>query len=152
MPGDVGQRLGGHPVDGDLERGRQGRQRVGVDADVQPAAVAAVRQLLHPLPQRLDEAELVEHRGPELVDHAADAVDGSACFDLGTPHQLVGPLGVGVAQVDRGIGRERQPGQPRAESVVQLAPEPASLLLHRGDLAFAGDLQLLAQRGGVHRE
>lgn len=56
-----------------------------------------------------------------------------------------------AGKVGGGVGRQRHARQQRSQPVVQLAPEPTTLLLTGAHKPIAGELQLLEQSGGVHR-
>jgi hypothetical protein len=79
----------------------------------------------------LDQPELVERGGPQLVDQVPDVVDRVADRDpdLGAGRADLG--GVGRGQVDHRVGLERDPGQHRAQPVVQVTTEPPAPLHDR---------------------
>ena len=115
---------------------------VGVD----PAALVGAAD---PLPQRPDEAEVVQLDRAQAVHHPADAVESAAEVGPDVGEHPFGPVGVGVRKVGSGVGGVRQAGQRRAEPVVQFPLQAYPFhraRLHRGD---PGTLDLLGQRGGV---
>ena len=117
---------------------------------VHTSVVVAGRQLVlgGPLPQRRDQSELVERGGAQAVDQAAylgDLVAG----EVGEPADHLGRLGrIGGDQVLGGLQPHGHRGQRRAEAVVEVAAQPAALLLARGDQLLAGAHQLAV---GQHR-
>ena len=151
VPGHVGERLGHDAVRRHLDRGRQVRELLGrghVDGHRVAVPVAQPDRLLA---QRRHQAELVERRRPHRVDHPPDLLDRDHRVGAQLGHHLLGRGGVGADQVARRVGGEGDPGEPRAEAVVQLAAQPAPFLLDRRDRLAARLDQVLGQRPGAQR-
>lgn len=142
MAYDVGECLGGDAVRRDLQCGRQGRQAVGGDGDVDGGAVRAERQLVGSLPERSDEAELVQRGRSQVVDKPTDVADGSPRVRP-QPRQKLDSLrgaggggagGVGGGrrgcvvrdQVGDCVSREGDAGEGGAQAVVEVSAEAAA--------------------------
>ena len=147
MPDDVGQRLLHDPVGGHLDRGGERRQLAG-HVDVDPQAAVGAAALGQPL-QRPDQPELVERRRAQAVDQAADVGDRGPQLAAQLARQRVGRR-----RVAAGSGCAAapvctvSPASCGAEAVVQVAAQPAALLLAGGDQPLAGALQVGGQPHG----
>ena len=130
MPRGVGEGFGGDPVGGDLDRGRQWRQGRGGHQDVQHAAFGEPGRVLL---QRGHQAELVQGRRPQVVDEPADVGEGGLYLGLEFGQRRRRGFGIGRQGVAGRVQAERDPGQGRAEPVVQVTADAAPLLLPRGD-------------------
>ena len=85
--------------------------------------------IVGPLSQGGDQTELVERRRPQSVDQTADLADVPLGL-VGEPtHEVCCAVGVGADQLEREVEIHRHAGQRRAEPVVEVAADPATLLL-----------------------
>lgn len=111
-------------------------------------------QLFGALAQCADEAQLVQGWRAQVVDQPAHIVDGRRGTGAQLPQHLGRTVRVGVHEVAGGLGLEAQPGEQRAQPVVQVAAQPAALFLASGDDALPRLLQLRRQGGRVqgHRQ
>ena len=142
---DVGQGLPDDAVGGDLDRGREvgdvtghldghpeaGRDGGGLAADGtgEPDLVQCGR------PQAV-------HEAPHLGEHPADVGPGRG-------QRRVGGREVAAGLDAGGVDPTRDGGERRAEAVVQVAAQPAALVLHRRDEQLAAALQLVGQPRGT---
>ena len=134
------------PVGGGLDRGRQRAAQIRpVDVDLQIAG-----QRRSPGPHRSEQAEFVQGRRSQRLDETP-YVGEAGCH-----------LSVDFAQqpTSRGLRRDLARGQPRLEadgrerrsqSVVEIAPQPAPLILPQGDNLGARAEQILMQPYGLDR-
>ena len=101
--------------------------------------------------QRGGETEVLEHRRSQPAHDPPDVGDRRLGLLARALHELVAAWAAGV--VGR-LERERDAGQRGAEAVVQLATQPAALLLAGGDdgLARVLDLRRHPQRVEHERE
>ena len=127
-------------VGGHLDRRRQRRQLAPGRrrATREPVGADALGQPL----QRADQAELVQRRRPQPVDQPADVGDRRAQLAAQLAGQRLGRRRVAGDQAAQHAGLHGQPGQLRAEPVVQVAAQPPPLLLAGGDQPLAGALQV----------
>ena len=126
VPDRVGERLGRDPVASDLDRGRQRPVHVDVHVDGGAGRGHPVRQPAQAGP----EPEVVQHGGAEVVGDGAYVVDGG---------RDAGGRGLEQAARDRvghqvacGLDLQAHAGQRGADTVVQVAAQPASFLLAGG--------------------
>jgi hypothetical protein len=75
VAGDVGQRLGDNAVGRQFDRSGQRRQFTRRHAGRQQTAVRAPVKPLGVPAQRLDQPQLIERRGPQLMDQVPDVSD-----------------------------------------------------------------------------
>lgn len=117
MAHDVCQCLLNDPVGGHLDSGGQGRQRLKrVDGDTQ----ATVGMLGRRVAESGDEPEVVECRGSQRVDQAADIGNSRLGLSLQAPQQSMRLRRVAVQEVIGNIQLEGQTAQHWAEPVVQI--------------------------------
>ncbi len=86
-----------------------------------------------PLAQRRHQPELVEGRRPHVVDQPTDLAHRGHGVRAEAAEQLVGRLGLLPQGVARRVRGERDAGQRRSQPVVEVATQPATLLLDRRD-------------------
>jgi hypothetical protein len=106
---DVGQRLSGNPVRGDLDRGWQCRQRLGRPNDHLDWAVSTA--LLSQCP---DQPELVESGWPEPIRELAYALDGLPQLIGELDRQRFGPFWSVLGGKGDAVGFEGCAGEERA--------------------------------------
>ena len=108
---------------------------------VRPRAAVAVEKRSTALADRADEPELVERRRAQLVDEPADVADG-VLRGVAQPgqHRLDGAR-VAPQHVRGGVELHDHAGERRPKPVVQVAPQPAALLLARRHELLARALQ-----------
>ena len=155
VPGDVGQGLGGDPV---RRRPRPRRAApapsAGTSSRTRTAAPSARQaELLGPLPQGADQAELVQRGRPQVVDDPADVGEGRAGVAPQGGQQFGRPGGIVPTRLAAASAVKAIPVRVGPEPVVQFAAEPAAFLLlgvtisrSRDDCSSVGDHR------GVHRD
>ena len=149
MPDGVGHCLDHDPVGGDLDSGRQRGQVVrGVHARRQAGADG---QPLDGLGARTGKAELIQGRRTQPFDQAPDIDHGAADLLAEVAQLTGGAVGARREQCPRGLGLECQPGQRRADAVVQVPAQAAPFFLPGQDEPFPGALQVLAEQPRVQR-
>ena len=140
---DVRQRLLRDPVRGDLDGGGERRQR---GRRVDTVTTRLRRGLLRgEAPDRGGETELVERRWAQPVDQPADVSDHRLHLRGRRDQQRIGSPEIRRRQIPNGLERERQPGERRAEAVVEVAADPPPLLLAQLDDALPRRLQLVRE-------
>ena len=142
VPQDVGQRLLHDPVGGHLDGGRGG---VGVLGH-QPHLQAVGRRAVDEPPQRSHQAELVERDRPQPVHQPADVDDRRLHV---APH--LAQQRVVAEAVAGGVQLQGQSGQRGTQPVVQVATQPAPLLLAGDHQPLPGAEQVRAQPGRLDR-
>src|SRR5215467_5882114 len=132
----------------DLDRGGKGGQGgAGVDADLQPAWGGAGRGVLG---KGAGQPEVVQRRGAQFVDQAADVGDRRLGLFPQVLQQRAGRVRVGAHEPAGGVELHGDPGQDGAEAVVQVAADAASFFFPGGDQPLPGLLELCGQAGRVH--
>ncbi len=89
------------------------------------------------LPQRADQAELVQRRWSQIVDKTTYVGNRGARVGAQGGEELVRSGRIDRDKVGGRVGGERDAGQRRAEAVVEVAAEPAAFLFARGDELLA---------------
>ena len=152
VPGDVRDRLHRDPVGDHLDRRRQGRQLVAgasISTLIARPSAARSRETRWRRAPTSPSSSSARGRSPCTIRRiSAMASAASARSATSTAAAASAP---GGEQVTGGVGAVGDPGQGRAQTVVQVAADPAALLLQRGHHPAAGDLQLGGQPGRVHR-
>jgi len=148
VPDDVGQRLLGDAVGRHLDGRRQDREGDrGSEHDRDPGILVPAG----PLAQGRDQPQVVEHRRPQRVDEPADVDHRRPDVAVQLVEQGIGRRGVGGHELAGGVQGQRLAGQLRAQPIVQVAPEPAPLLLPGANEALPRPPQVGAEADGVHR-
>ena len=150
MLGDVVQGLGEDPVRRDLDRRGQGRHGFRLDPDLE--ARVPLGEPGRVLLERPDETELVQRRRPQVLHQPADVGDAGLHLLLQGRGQPDGVLRPRAGQPAHRVEAERHPGERRSEAVVQVAADPAALLLAGADDALAGPLQVTPEQHRVRRD
>ena len=132
--------------------GRSLRGVRGLDGDLERGAVGAPVEAGGVLAQGADQAQTVQCGRSQVVDEAAHVVDGGGGLGAQLGKDRHGPLRLGRRQPPGGVDLEYHPGQRRAEAVVQVAAQPAALLLARGDEALPRPGQLARQHRRPDRD
>ncbi len=149
VPDGVGDRLDHDAVGGDLDGGRQRGQVVtGVHAGRQAGPGG---QPLDGLGARACQAELVQGGRAQPFDQAPDIDHGAADLLAEVVQLAGGAVAARREQRPRGLGLQRQPGQRRADAVVQVPAQPAPFFLPGQDEALPRALQVLAEQPRVQR-
>ena len=152
VAGDVGQRLGRHPVRGDLDRRGQ-RRHLGRHVQPNPTAAPSARQLscsarCRRAPTRPSSSSAGGRRSSTTRRTSASAARVSR---RSVVEQLARPGRGRSTRLAAASAVKAMPVRVGTEPVVQLAAQPAAFLLPRADQPLAGGLQLLGDHGGVDR-
>ncbi len=148
----VRHRLDRDPVRGDLDRGRQVGERRGRAGDRDPDRRIA-RPALQPtrlLVDRGDEPHLVDRRRSQAVDQPPDVRERDADLGRQLLQQRPGRSRVVVERRRGRLGPHPDRGQRRPQPVVQVAPQPAPLLLAREHEPFARSDEVVPQPDRAH--
>ena len=147
VPHDVGEGLRDDPVRRDLDRRRQPGAAVGSDGDVDLRA--------HPfglLPDRRLQPEVVEGGRAQVVDETAYVVERVGDLGPRQPDQLPRARGVGLHRVAGGVEPQRHPAEDRPEPVVEVAADPAPVVLAAEHQPLPALLHLRRQQSGADRD
>ena len=125
-------------LDGSRERRKQ-RRRYHGDDRLRPGLLGGEPA------ERGSEAQLVERRRAQTVDQAANVSDHRLHLRGRRDQQRIGSPEIRRRQIANGLERERQPGERRAEAVVEIAPDPPPFLLAQLDDALPRRLQLVRE-------
>jgi hypothetical protein len=152
VPEGVRDRFTCDPVSSDLHGRRKRRQRPGGGDPHRIvcgwASGRGDRVHREVLAQRVGQAQFVERGRPQVVDHPAHCGHGLA---HPVPQALdpVREVGIGGQPAGQAVELEREAGQFRPHAIVQVAAQPAPLLLPGGDQGFPAPLQLSDERCGL---
>jgi hypothetical protein len=127
---DVGQRLLGHAVKGRLQGGRQTRAFVEMQDHLEPGLVDAG---LGVPPQGGGQAQVVQHRRPQVVDRRLELIEREREEAAGRIERLPGHSGVGEEPPPARVDLEERRSQDLDRVVVQLPPDSLPLGLDRSE-------------------
>ena len=125
----VGHRLHRDPVGRDLGRRAERRQHRWTDDGDPRRSIRRIRPVdrepVGPPSDRLHQADLVERRRTQLAGHSADLGDRGLGLARHLVEERLGGGGIVAHLAPRDPELERHRRERRAETVVQIAPEPA---------------------------
>ena len=142
---DVVHRLGHDPVGRHLDRCRQVGHPVGVDGD---------RDLgpdpLGLLLQGGAQSQVVQGRRSQVVHEPSYVVQGVAHLRPGQPDQVARGVRVGTDRVAGRVQPHRHPAERGSEPVVQVAADPATVLLPAQHQPLPGLLERVGEQAAAH--
>src|SRR4029077_20935727 len=92
----------------------------------------------------------VQRRGPEVIDESADVLQRAGRLVSQLDQQICGLGRVTGQASERRLGVEHDASEHRSEPVVQIPPEPPTLLLPGCDHLLAARTKLLRKRNRLY--
>ncbi len=100
--------------------------------------------------QRLNQPQVIQRRGPQCIDNAADIKHRVLRLSLQVLQQRGGLDGVVLHVARNGVNRERLTGELWSQAVVQITPEATALILARGNHSAMGGLKPAGKQHGLY--